>query len=122
MTTTLDDAPAKKKKAGGLTGMTKLPPQLEAQLAQSSARRERKIADSALGIAVALFGLAMIGATFYLALKQVDRLVLLGGATFGAVILAFGMLLADRETVWPVLRGMVALLASLMKLRSKPAD
>lgn len=109
--------PAAPKKKQGLTDITRLPPDLESQLRNSRDRRERKIADSAFGLLVAIAGLAIIGATMYLALKEVDKWVLAGSGSVGLVVLVFGALIADRETVWPVARGMVGLAVSILRAR-----
>jgi hypothetical protein len=101
-----------------LTDLTQLPPELEAQLRNARDRRDRKIGDSYLGIVIGLFAFAVMSFTGYLALQPGASLwVLGGGATLGVLLLCFGALIADRETVWPVLRGMVGLAISVIKAR-----
>jgi len=101
-----------------LTELTQLPPELEEQLRGAQARRERKIADSFLGLIIALFGLAVFVFTGYLATRPDPSVSILGGGVVtGSALLTFGALIADRETVWPVLRGMVGLAISVIKAR-----
>lgn len=102
-----------------LTDLTQLPPELEAQLARAKGRRERKIADSYLGIVIGLFALVVFCFVGWLATREpMPSLWVLGGGTvLGCLLLSFGALIADRETVWPVLRGMVGLAISVIKAR-----
>ena len=103
----------------GLTDLTSLPPDLEVALSKAKGRREKKIADSAFGLLIALFGLGVYVLAGFLALRPAPSLILLGGlACVGTGLLVFGALVADRETVWPVLRGMMALAFSIKRVRS----
>lgn len=105
-----------------LTVATELSDDLEAQLAHAQGRREKKIADSALGIFIALIGVAVLAVAAFLFIQSVPAIVagtitlksapiiIAAAATaVGIVFIVFGALVADKETVWPVLKGMVAL-------------
>lgn len=73
-------------------------------------RQQEKTKSSALGLLVAAF--AMGGFIFcgWLATRPTyDKWVLGGAVVVSAVLLAFGALVADRETVWPVLVGLLKL-------------
>jgi len=96
-----------------LTGLTKLTGELKKA---PKARKEKKVKDSALGIVVIALALPVLAFTGFLALRPNPSLVVLGGgAGIGMVLLAFGALIADKETVLPVLRAMVGLVIKARK-------
>lgn len=97
----------------GLMGtLTGIAPLSEEMRKAPRARQEAKVKSSVLGLIIAGFALLLFLAVFLIAafVPGTDKWVLLGGAVTAAVLLAFGALVADRETVWPALVGIVTLL------------
>ena len=93
-----------------LTEQTTLSPTLEQDLKGAKQRRAKKIKDSALGLVVGAIGFLVLVLAGYLATRKDPNLTVLGGtAAVAMIFFAAGGLLADRETVWPVLRDIVGL-------------
>jgi hypothetical protein len=120
------------KLAQTLTVATKLPEGLEEQLKGSHRRREKKIMDSAAGIIIGLIGIALMTLAGYLFVQSIPAIVagtitiksaqilisaVLGGIGFFVVVM--GATMADRETVWPVVKSFFNLYILFRKGESK---
>ena len=108
-------ADTKKNLAETLTGVSPLPEELRRA---PKHRQEAKVKSSALGLVImglASFVLALSGVLVYVT-REAPNLWLLGGVGgFGFLLLSFGALVTDRETVWPVLQGMVKLVGEIRR-------
>ena len=107
--------PTKPSLIATMTGIAPLPDELRRA---PKHRQEAKVKSSALGLVImAIAGVVLsLACVLVYVTRTAPNLWLLGGVGgFGFMLLSFGALVTDRETVWPVLQGMVKLVGEVRR-------